>query len=98
MEKGKFYDHYDKNGGHPSLIYKKNDNRNEYYAVCFTTSKGRNRIKLKHDINPKTNKDEVYVLTNPVKEKRRNFSSWPYKGYRVHKDDKNTINKIKRKK
>lgn len=97
LEKGKFYKHSDVNGGHPALIYKKDDSKDSYYAVCFTTSKGKKRVKLKHDINPNTNKD-VYVLNNPIKSRRQNFSNWPFKGYRVHKDDKNTINKIKRKK
>ena len=32
-----------------------------YHIVCFTTSDGKGRIKLKHDINPKTNK-EVFAL------------------------------------
>ena len=67
-----------------------------YHIVCFTTSDGKGRIKLKHDINPRTNK-EVYVLDKP-KVVKRNSLSFRFKGYRVHKDDKPLVESIKRKK
>lgn len=70
--------------------------KNLYHIVCFTTSDGKGRIKLKHDINPKTNK-EVFALKNPKTVKRRSLFSL-FKGFRIHKDDKPSIEIIKRKK
>lgn len=81
-----------------TLLYyiRKMIKKNKYHIVTFTTSKGKNRTKLKHDINPRTNK-EVYVLDKPKVVKRNSLFSL-FKGYRVHKDDKPLVQSIKRKK
>ena len=96
LKKGKLYLHNDKNGGHPSLIYDKNDNKNYYKAIKFSSSRGSNRTKMKHSLNPNST-DEQYVLNKPITGKRRDFGSKELKKLRVHKDDKPLINIIKRK-
>ena len=97
LKRGKYYLHNDKNGGHPSLIFDKNDKRNVYRAVQFTSEPSSNRTKLKHNIDPTSSK-KTYVVNKPLVDKRKGFGSKELKGLRIHKDDKPLINKIKRKK
>lgn len=94
--KGKFYLHNDKNGGHPSLIFDKNDNKNYYKAIQFSTSRGTNRARMRHNLNPNSN-DDQFVMNRPIDGKRKDFSTKELNRLRVHKDDKPLINKIKRK-
>ncbi len=74
IKKGKYYWHKDNSikGLHPSYVYKKNDKKNRYNIVCFTSSKGPRRIKLNKNIDSKSNKD-CYVLKNPRYAKRESF-------------------------
>lgn len=81
--KGRYYWHRDSSvkGRHPSYIYKKNDRRNKYNIVCFTSSKGKRRIKLNKNINPNSS-DDCYVLNSPQISKRRGFGN-ELVGYKV---------------
>jgi hypothetical protein len=97
LEKGIFYLHNDINGGHPSLIYEKNDKKNRYKAIQFTHVKGSDRTELKHNINSNDNR-KCYVINYPIIDKRKKFGSKELTNFKVHKEDKNLINKIKRKK
>ena len=97
LEKGRFYIHSDKYGGHPALLYKKRDNKNKYFLVIFTSSDGPKRKKLKHSIEPAKIK-ESYVHNTPTIGKRRDLGSKPLAGIAVHKDDKDLVKSIKRKK
>lgn len=74
IKKGKYYWHKDNSikGLHPSYVYKKNDKKNRYNIVCFTSTKGSNRIKLNKNIDPQSNK-ECYVLKYPQCVKRSSF-------------------------
>ena len=97
LEKGRFYIHSDGHGGHPALLYKKKDRKNEYYVVIFTSSPGAKRIKLKHSIEPiKVNISFVHSV--PRKSKRRDLGSRALIGIRIHKDDKPLIKSIEKKK
>lgn len=95
--KGRFYLHSDGNGGHPALIYKKNDNRNIYFIIVFTSSNGPKRKKLKHSIEPEKIK-QSYVHNMPKIAKRREISKKELKGIKIHKDDKPLVKSIERKK
>ena len=97
LKKGKFYIHSDGHGGHPALVYEKNDKRNIYYVVVFTSSPGPKRIKLRHSIEPIKVKVS-FVHVNPSKSKRRDLGSRELKGLKIHKDDKPTIKFIEKKK
>ena len=97
LEKGRFYIHSDGHGGHPSLLYKKRDNKNEYYVVVFTSSPGPKRIQLKHSIEPIKVKIS-FAHKYPIKGKRRDFGSRPLSGIKIHKDDKPTVKSIEKKK
>ena len=97
LEKGRFYIHSDGHKGHPALLYKKRDKRNEYYIVIFTSSPGRKRIKLKHSIEPVKIKVS-FVHNTPSKSKRRDLGSRVLSGITINKEDKPLIESIKRKK
>lgn len=99
LYKGRYYWHKDNSikGSHPSYIYKKNDRKNKYNIICFTSSKGRSRIKLNKNINPYSSAD-CYVLKNPRISKRKSFGK-ELVGYKVTDlRDKYIIKFIKRKK
>ena len=74
IKKGKYYWHRDSSSKHrhPSYVYKKNDKKNRYNIVCFTSSNARDRIKLNKNINPNSNKD-CYVLKTPQLVKRNSL-------------------------
>lgn len=97
LRKGTFHLHNDRNGGHPALIYSANHKKNEYKAVQFTHKVGVNRTRLKHNINPDEN-GSTFVVNQPIVDSSKRFGSKELDRYRVHKDDKPLINKIKRKK
>lgn len=83
IKKGKYYWHYDSSikKKHPSYVYKKNDKKNRYNIVCFTSSVGKSRTKLRKNINPKSN-DDCYVLNSPRIVKRKSLSD-ELVGYKV---------------
>lgn len=97
LEKGRFYIHGDSRGGHPALLFFKNDNKNEYYILVFTSSKGRKRRQLKHSIEP-SKVQKSYVHNRPEKVKRRELSNKTLNELKIHKDDKPLIRLIERKK
>ena len=72
LEKGRFYLHNDRNGGHPALLYKKRDNKNMYFVVVFTSKPGKRRTKLKCSIEPSKIKI-TYVHNLPVISKRKDI-------------------------
>lgn len=83
IKKGKYYWHYDNSikKKHPSYVYKKNDKKNKYNIVCFTSSVGKSRTKLNKNINPNSN-DDCYVLNSPRIVKRKSLSN-ELVGYKV---------------
>ena len=96
--KGKFYRVKDSNGGHPSKLFKKSTKKNKYWIVRFTSSPGRHRTRLKHQIDPERTGDS-YVINKPMIEKYENFSSPnPLLNLRVHKDDLKLVRSIQKKK
>ena len=96
INKGYFYLHNDKNGGHPALIIWKNDNKNTYIAILFTHVNGPNRIKLTDNIDSNDNR-HTYALSNYVKCKRKDLNSKSYHNFKISKIDKKIIELIKRK-
>lgn len=99
LHKGRYYLHRDnsKVGFHPSYIYYKNDNKNQYKLVCFTTSSGSHRTRLNKNINPNSS-SPCYVLNSPRIAKRKSIS-YELKGYKVTDlRDKYIIMRIKKKK
>lgn len=94
---GKFYLHSDKHGGHPALLYKKKDQKNMYFIIVFSSKPGKKRKQLKHSIEPKKVKNS-FVHTTPDIVKRGNLGSKELDGIKINKEDKPTIEFIKRKK
>ena len=97
LEKGRFYIHSDRAGGHPALLFKKRDNKNLYFILVFTSSKGPKRKKLKHSIEPKKVKTS-YVHSKPKIATRRDLGSKELIGIKVNKEDKPLLKTIERKK
>lgn len=97
LEKGRFYLHSDKFGGHPALLYKKRDNKNLYFILIFTSSKGPKRKRLKHSIEPKKVKVS-FVHNEPKIANRRELGGKELVGIKIHRDDKSLIKSIKSKK
>ena len=97
LEKGRFYIHSDGHGGHPALLYRKNDKKNIYFVVVFTSSPGPKRIKLKYSIEPI--KVEVsFVHNSPIRCKRRDLGGKALDGISINKEDKPLIRFIQKKK
>ena len=97
FDKGRFYIHSDRHGGHPAYLYKKTDKRNEYFVVIFTSSNGPKRKRLKHSIEPSKVK-RTYAHKNPVIAKRRDLGSRELLGLKINKEDKPLIMSIEKKK
>lgn len=97
LQKGRFYYHSDRHGGHPALLYKKRDNDNLYFIIIFSSKPGKKRKKLKHSIEP-SKVESSFVHTNPDVVKRRDLGSKRLEGISIDKEDKTTIEVIKRKK
>ena len=96
--RGKFYRVRDTSGGHPSKLFRKNTKKNKYWIIRFTSSQGRHRTKLKHQIDPERT-DDSFVINKPTIEKYENFASpYPLENLRVHKDDLKIVRKIQNKK
>lgn len=97
LEKGRFYIHSDRKGGHPSLLYKKSDRKNIYMIIIFTSSPGPKRTKLKKSIEP-TKVKVSFVHNLPTVSKRKNLGSKELKGLKISKEDKPLIKSIEKKK
>ena len=97
LEKGRFYTHSDRYGGHPALLYKKKDCKNMYFIIIFTSSPGKKRTRLKRSIQPsKVKKSFVHNMPSIVK--RRDIGKKPLEGIKISKEDKPLIKIIQKKK
>ena len=93
--KGKFYSSYP-NGGHPSLIFRKNKRKNQFDAVVFGTTPGHHRTLLKHPISNSITKSVVH--NRPIRGVRKDFGDKELTNLKVNKEDKPKIELVKRKK
>ena len=83
-----------KRSGHPSYAYWQKDNK--VNSVGFTHNKYdiADKQKLKHNIDPKDTSD-CYVKTKIEKQRYNDYRyNSNYAGYRIHKDDRQTIQNI----
>ena len=97
LEKGRFYLHNDRNGGHPALLYKKRDKKNMYFVVVFTTKPGKRRTRLNFSIEPSRVKI-TYVHNLPVMSKRKDIGKKELTRMKLNKEDKPLIKSIEKKK
>lgn len=95
--KGKFYVHSDRQGGHPAYLYKKNDKKNQYFILIFTSSPGLYRRKLKFSIESDKIKTS-YIQNMPSVVKRRELGAKELNRIKISKADKPLIIVIQRKK
>ena len=97
LQKGRFYVHGDKHGGHPALLYKKRDNKNMYYIIIFTSSPGRKRTKLRHNLDS-TRVKKSFVHNYPSVAKRRDLGGKVLTILKLNKEDKPLVKSIQKKK
>ena len=83
---------------HPALIFEQS--RTHYKGIHFTshsTTKGQSNIPLRHNIDPNEKERRTYAV--PYKEPRpKSEYQPPDKKYRIHREDKATVNALKRRK
>lgn len=80
--------------GHPSYAYQQKFDKVK--SIGFTHSKNdiADKKRLNYNINPNDN-DSCYVKTNVEKQRYNDYRyKKDYSGYRIHKDDKQTIQNI----
>ena len=97
LEKGRFYHRSDSKGGHPSLIYEKNDRKNKYKTLVFTSSHAEGTKKLKNSIDTSNPKKKYYVHLKIYIGKRRDFGRKVLTRLKVQKEDKTLLKIIIRK-
>lgn len=97
LEKGRFYHRSDSKGGHPSLLYEKNDRKNKYKTLVFTSSHIKGTIKLKRSIDITNPAKKYYVHLKIYIGKRRDFGRKALTRLRVDKEDKTLLRIIIRK-
>lgn len=79
---------------HPALIFEQSGNYVK--PIVFThsaTTKGRSNVKLKHNVDPDDLKD-CYAVPYRGPRLRADFQS-PKKNYRIHKDDSETVRRLR---
>lgn len=96
LQKGRFYHRGDKSGGHPALIYEKNDKKNYYKTLIFTSTRSSITIKLNESIDKTQPLKRYYVHKYPYVGKRRDFGRKPLTNLRIGKTDKNLIKQLKK--
>ena len=83
---------------HPAWIF--GQSRTHYKGIHFTshaTTHGKKNVELKHNIDPDENERRSYAV--PYREPRpKSEYQPPDKPYRIHKEDKATVNALKNKK
>ena len=95
--KGKFYATFHTGGkGHPSLVFRKNKNKNRYWVVVFDTTERDDRKKLKHPIEQKVKTS--YVQKRPALASHGDLGDHELVGLKINKEDKPYIEIVKRKK
>lgn len=83
---------------HPVWVFEQS--RTHYKAIHFTSSKttrGEENVPLKHNVDPDEKRRKTYAV--PFREPRpKSEYQLPDKKYRIHKDDKATVNSLRYKK
>lgn len=83
-----------KKTGHASYAFNQNDVNVDSLGFTHNKDDIASKEKLKHNINPNDSSD-CYVKTKVEKQKYNTYrKKQDYDNYRIHKDDKELINKI----
>lgn len=96
-EIGKFYNVNDNKGGHPGRVFYSNPDEDIYYIVKFSTKPRKDRIKLKHSIDPDRNNDQYVIKKATSKKYDDLIYKEKYITFRVHDEDLATIKMIESK-
>ena len=96
LEKGRFYHRSDSNGGHPALIISKNDRKNIYEALVFTSSHSVGTVALQESIDITNRNKRFYVHEKTFIGKRRDFGKKILTRLRIGAKDKQLIKLLKK--
>lgn len=95
IKMGQFYKVSDSKTGHPAQVFFLNPGGDLYLVIKFSTKRRKDRIKLKHSIDPNSSHDQ-YIQKRPfeVNYDELNYNE-KYLCFRIHPDDQELIEKIK---
>ena len=94
LEKGRFYHRGDSNGGHPALIVGKNDKKNRYLALVFTSTRTSGTILLNKSIDLSKPTKRYYVHEKVFIGRRRDFGKKVLTRLKIQKKDKELLKVI----
>ena len=95
-EIGKFYRISDSSGGHPAMVYVVKLDEDTYFIQRFSQNERKDRIKLKHSIDPNSNKKE-WLIKRPEAVEYDDLEYYQkYQNYRIHPDDVNIVIKYQK--
>ena len=92
----KFYRISDSNNGHPGQVFFCDVENDLYLLVKFTQTDNKDRVKLAHNIDPNSKKDQ-YAHIRPFKLRYDDMEyTEKYISFRIHPDDVKLIDSIKK--
>ena len=97
LEKGRFYHRGDNKGGHPAFIYEKNDKKNKYKTLVFTSAHAEGTKRLNCGIDIANPKKLFYVHLKIYIGRRRDFGRKVLTRLKIQKEDKLLLKVIIRK-
>ena len=83
---------------HPTWIF--GQSRTHYKGIRFTsneTTHGKKNVPLKHNIDPDVKDKRSYAVPYDSPHPKKEYQP-PDKAYRIHKEDRATVNSLKNKK
>ena len=80
---------------HPAWIF--GQSKTHYKAIHFTshpTTHGEKNVKLKYNVDPDEKDRSSYAVPYKAPRPKKEYQ-FPDKNYRIHKEDKKTVNSLK---
>ena len=93
---GGFYKIHDANGGHPIRVYFAIPEEDIYFIQRFSTKPRKDRVKLKHNIDPERNNDQWLVKKPEIVGYDDIKFEQNYINFRVHPEDEPIIVKYQK--
>ena len=91
-----FYRISDKNNGHPGQVFLCDVDNDVYLVIKFTQSDNKDRVALKHNIDPNSDKPQ-YAHLRPFKLRYDDMEyTSKYLSFRIHPEDLPIIEEIKK--
>lgn len=95
-EIGKFYRISDSSGGHPAMVYVIKLDEDTYFVQRFSQNNRKDRIELKHSIDPNSDEKEWLIKRPEAVEYDDLEYCDKYYRFRIHPDDVATVIKYQK--